>query len=119
MSVSTDLTSLTSQNVVLNGQSNYQKWAWSIGGTARLGGFWPIFDGTNDPTDTSAAQHEMKALGLIMKTVDSVIALEIQSMPSITTTTTSRFPNTKEVWDFLKTKWRLLNLKWITGRPPS
>jgi hypothetical protein len=119
MSLSTELTALTSTTVILSGKGNYQKWSWNIGGTARLGGFWPALDGTNTPAEDTAvhieavAQREMKALGLLMKTVDPVIALEIQSMPKVEVTktennksvTTSRSPNAKEIWDFLETRY--------------
>ena len=115
MSLSTELTSLAGNTVILAGKSNYQRWAWSVEGTARLGLFWSAFDGTNTPLDTSAAQkesssqREMKALGLIMKTVDPVIALELQSMPSISdnqTPATTRRPTAKEIWEHLQTRYQ-------------
>jgi len=122
MSFSTDLTTIAGNTIILTGKSNYQRWTWSVEGTARMGLFWSAYDGTNTPADTTAAQQEactqreMKALGLIMKTVDSNIALEIQSMPDATdsvldaknntTTTTKRRPNTKEIWDHLKSRYQ-------------
>jgi hypothetical protein len=112
MSLSTELTALAGNTVILAGKSNYQRWAWSVEGTARLGLFWSAFDGTNAPLDNSATQkessnqREMKALGLIMKTVDPVIALELQSMPDISdnqTPPTTRRPTAEEIWKHLKT----------------
>jgi len=103
---------IAGNTVILNGKSNYQRWAWSVEGTARLGLFWLAYEGKNEPLDTSATQkesciqREMKALGLLMKSVDPVIALEIQSMPDITETTSTRRPMAKEIWDHLKTHYQ-------------
>ena len=110
MSLSIDLGSIAGNTVILQGCSNYQKWAWSIEGTAQLGTFWSAYDGTNKALDDTpekleaAANRETKALGLIKKTVDPIVALEIQSLTIADTTATggSRPPNAKEVWDHLK-----------------
>ena len=113
MSFTTDLAAIAGKTIILSGKANYQQWAWSVEGTAKLGLFWSAYDGTNTPADPNnptqkeaCDQREMKALGLIMKTVNPVIALELQSMPDITSTTatTPRRPNAKEIWDNLKSK---------------
>ena len=117
MSISTDsLAAIAGNHIILTGKSNYQKWAWNIGGTARLGLFWAALEGTNTPIDTTAAQkevcnqREMKALGLIMKSVDPIIALELQSMPDVSvtsgTTGTTRRPNANEIWNHLKSQYQ-------------
>ena len=118
MSLSSDLAAIAGNTVILHGRSNYEKWAWSIEGTAKLGLFWSAYDGTNVPIDTTADKkeaclhRERKALGLLKKTVDPIIALEIQSMSDIKVTTidptsevvtiTTRRPTAKDVWDHLK-----------------
>lgn len=52
----------------------------------------------------------MKALGLIMKTVDPVIALKLQSQPdkvdSKTTPSMKRRPNANEIWEHLKSHYQ-------------
>ena len=96
---------------------NYQQWAWSVEGTAKLGLFWSAYDGTNVPVDANNAtqkeacdQREMKALGLIMKTINPVIALELQSMSDVSVTqgtpATKCRPNAKEIWDHLQSNYQ-------------
>ena len=50
----------------------------------------------------------MKALGLIMKTVNTNIALEIQSMADVSNTAALEKcrPNTKEIWEHLKSHYQ-------------
>ena len=96
MSITTDLATIGGNITILTGRSNYQRWAWSIEGTARFSRFWVAYGGTTAVTLTDAQKeyNENKALGLIMKTVDPNIALEIQSIPDIIDTTVN--PNTTD-----------------------
>ena len=104
MSLTVDLTTIVSNTIILIGKANYQRWTWSVEGTACMGLFWSAYDGTNTPTDTTAAQkeasaqREMKALSLIMKTVDTNIALEIQSMADVSDTAASEKHRPNQLW---------------------
>ena len=48
---STDFTAIAGNMVILAGKLNYQRWAWSVKGTAKLGLFWLAYKGTNNLTD--------------------------------------------------------------------
>ena len=81
--MSFDLTQITGNMPILTGKANFRQWSMEIEVTARLGGFWGAYAGDNNARDQSAAQldavaqSEMKAMGLIRKTVTPIIALEI------------------------------------------
>jgi hypothetical protein len=81
-----------------------------------MGGFWGTYLGNNNTQDQSAAQFntvtqcEMKAMGLIWKTVTPIIALEIHGdiIPNTTTSppTMRKVANTKELLMYLTDKYQ-------------
>ena len=60
MSLSTDLAAIAGSTVILAGKLNYQRWAWSVEGTAKLDLFWSVYKGTNNLANpTNDTQKEM------------------------------------------------------------
>jgi hypothetical protein len=102
-----------------------------IEATARLGGFWGAYTGDKNARDQPAAQldavaqREMKAMGLIRKTVTLIIALEIHDDIIADSTksppTLRKATNTKELLEYLTDKyqkdaiWSLLQRSRISG----
>ena len=113
-----DLSVSASTMVILNSRSNYREWAANIKATAMIGGFWDAITGKNEASadiKDKIAQHETKASGLILKTVNQVILLELNTLtPPNTNTdneTTSdnqsvRDPPVSAMWAHLKTKYK-------------
>ena len=112
MSITTDLATIGGNITILTGRSNYQRWAWSVEGTAQFGGFWVAYGGTTVVTLTDAQKesNENKTLSLIMETINPNIALKIQSIPDIINTTvnpnTTHSPNAKDIWIHLKSRYQ-------------
>ena len=112
MSIITNLATIGGNITILTRRSNYQRWAWSIKGTARFGGFWVAYGGMTGVTLTDAQKesNENKALSLIMKTINPNITLKIQSTPDIINTTvnpnTTHSPNAKDIWIHLKSQYQ-------------
>ena len=99
----------------LEGEASYQTWSLQIKATAQCGGFWGPFIGDNTPAGSDAAdidraaQREQKACGLMLKTVSSTIALELDALQmnaTVGTTTTKVDADAKTRWDHLKTKYQ-------------
>jgi hypothetical protein len=101
---------------ILTGKANYRQWAMEIEATAQLGGFWGAYTGNNNPIDDSAtqkdatAQREMKATGLIKKTVSPVIALELSGEIAADTdekgvSTKRKVKNSKELLEYLQSTY--------------
>ena len=103
----------------LTGQLNYREWSLEARAIAMLGAFWGAFDGTNiAPTGADAAQNErvadreMKAQGLVLKTVSHLLREELMNYKVVTTAATTtaaavtRDPKAKDLWDYLETKFQ-------------
>jgi len=98
---------------ILMNQSNYRDWALDVSATARLGGYWKAFLGTNTTTSTDAAeldrieQCEEKAMGLILKTSSNNLRIELSDYaPTPAAGATGPVPHTAQLyWDYLKAKF--------------
>ena len=115
---------------VLHGQTSYREWALELRFTAQCTGCWKAILGSNTTTSSDAAeidkvdQREFKAIGIIGKTVSSVLKVELDEYRIKDDTAkppTSKEPTAKELWNYLKEKFEkkdgvsaLLDLSLIT-----
>jgi len=88
--MASDLASIVPKLPILQGATNYKEWYRAILGVAQLGGFAAAFeDGKNVAstatglTKDAADQREMKARGLISRTLSTHIATELDEPPQI------------------------------------
>ena len=108
----------TSKIPQLNSQAQYQIWSSEVTATAMLGGFYNALVGKNKTTSTDAdmldkiEQRELKAIGLILKTVSEIIREELRNLGhkvTVTadeTTTTEIEPESAHgMWEHLKAKF--------------
>ena len=89
--MSSDLAAAVPKLPILQGATNYKEWWCAVLGAARLGGFAATYeDGKNVAstntglTEDVAAQREMKARGLISRTVSAHITTELEVPPTFT-----------------------------------
>ena len=98
---------------VLQSQSNYHKWSLEVKATTQLEGFWKAILGTNTTTSTDESkkdkveQREMKAMGLMMKTVSGVLKVKLHKLQITDSSVSSGFrdPTAKDLWEHLKLKF--------------
>ena len=98
---------------ILQSQSNYHEWSLEVKATAQLKGFWKAILGTNTTTSTDESekdkveQREMKAMGLMMKTILGVLKVELHKLQITDSSVTSGFrdPTVKDLWEHLKLKF--------------
>ena len=113
--MSSDLAAAVPKLPILQGVTNYKEWWRAVLGAARLGGFAAAYeDGKNVAstntglTEDVAAQREMKARGLISRTVSAHIATKLEVPPTFTpagSTTAKNVETAAEQVVWLKSKY--------------
>ena len=102
---------------ILAGQLNYRAWSLEVEAVAMLGGFWGAFDNTNNAarSNTNATikdrgnEREMKAKGLILKTVSHHLREQLKShtfMDSASPPVKISEPLTQHYWTYLEKAYK-------------
>ena len=110
--MSSDLSHIAAKVTVLTGKSNYRDWAVDLKATAKMGGFWNAYIDKNKAGATATAeeqdrvdQRNMKAEGLLYKTVSQVIRIELDTYrvtdTSVSPPSTCK-PTVAEMWKYIQ-----------------
>jgi len=100
---------------ILSSQAQYLDWSLEFKATAMMGGFHDALIGQNKTTSTEpsetdkVSQRELKAKGLILKTISQVLRRELMALHFTTTatSTTTDIPATaQQMWEHLKLKFK-------------